>query len=265
MARFSHYHHLFLLFLVLAVTAGPIWGQEGNTDDSVHYVKFEVQLDADTTDSFTVQVNNKWAPLGAARFLELVDLPFFAQVRFFRVLTGFVAQFGISGDPAVSAVWRDKTIADEPVIASNVRGSLTFAKGGPNSRTTQIFVNLEDNVRLDDMGFSPFAQVVSERDMKVVEKLYAGYGEGAPSGNGPDQSRIQFEGNAYLESDFPLLSYILSAKRVEKPADVSSEKETVQQLSSGSAPSGKSWNTGRNIRELTTMFAAGAIPALFFL
>ena len=224
------YQNLQLVLVLLVVLTSPMsvaraQGDNSTTsdvsdDNNIHYVTFNVQLDANTTDSFTVEVHNDWAPLGAARFLELVDTttpaPFFAQVRFFRVLTNFVAQFGISGDPAVSAAWRDKNLPDDPVVASNTRGSLTFAMGGVDTRTTQIFVNLQDNKRLDGMGFAPFAKVVS--GMQVVDKLYAGYGEGAPDGNGPDQSRIQEEGNAYLEQDFPLLSYILSAERVSKPS-----------------------------------------------
>jgi peptidyl-prolyl cis-trans isomerase A (cyclophilin A) len=220
--------HLVLFLLVITFTGPTAQAQnEDNAtsdavvvdDDNLHFVKFSVQLDAETTDSFTVEVHDNWAPLGAARFLELVDTTtFFEQVRFFRVLTDFVAQFGISGDPAVSAEWRTKTLMDDPVLTSNVQGSLTFASGGVNTRTTQIFINLQDNTRLDEMGFAPFAKVVD--GMAVVEKLYAGYGEGAPNGNGPDQSRIQEQGNAYLEQDFPLLSYILSAERISQPADL---------------------------------------------
>jgi peptidyl-prolyl cis-trans isomerase A (cyclophilin A) len=208
-------------------------GEDDNNNNNLHYVKFTVQLDADTIDSFIVEVHNDWAPLGAARFLELVDTttntttnttsspqPFFAQVRFFRVLSDFVSQFGISGDPAVNAYWQNKTLPDDPVVSSNVRGTVTFATGGPNTRTTQIFINSnDDNTQLDDMGFAPFAKVVLS-GMQVVDKLYAGYGEGVPMGNGPDQSRIQNEGNAYLEQDFPLLSYILSAERISPPAEL---------------------------------------------
>ena len=117
-----------------------------------------------------------------------------------------MAQFGISSDPAISNVWRAARIPDDPVKQSNKRGTITFATAGPGTRTTQLFVNLADNDFLDKQGFSPFGQVVS--GMNNVQKIYGGYGEGAPRGNGPDQGRAQLEGNKYLESDFPKLDYI---------------------------------------------------------
>src|SRR5690606_32108513 len=132
----------------------------------------------------------------------------FTDVAFFRVIDGFMAQGGIHGDPDVAARWRDKNIADDPVRQSNTRGMVSFAMAGPNTRTTQFFINLVDNTRLDGMGFSPFGKV---RDMAPVQRLYSGYGEGAPSGAGPEQARIQREGNSYLEASFPELDYIRSA------------------------------------------------------
>jgi peptidyl-prolyl cis-trans isomerase A (cyclophilin A) len=152
-----------------------------------------------------------WAPLGAARFRALVESGFYDGARFFRVLPGFVAQVGINGDPAVTRKWDKSEIQDDPVRQSNTRGRVTFATGGPNTRTTQIFFNYSDkNARLDSKGFSPFGEVVEGMD--VLERLYSGYGEGAPQGKGPDQDRIEKEGNAYLERDFPKLDYIRTAR-----------------------------------------------------
>ena len=156
---------------------------------------------------FAVRVRRAWAPRGADRFYNLVRHGFYDGARFFRVLDGFVAQFGIHGDPRVSAAWREATIADDPVVASNERGTLAFAAGrSANTRTTQVFVNYRDSSELDAMGFAPFGEVVA--GMEVVDRLHSGYGEGAPSGRGPEQARIQFEGNSYLEREFPDLDYI---------------------------------------------------------
>jgi peptidyl-prolyl cis-trans isomerase A (cyclophilin A) len=162
-----------------------------------------------TKGDFVVEVTRAWAPLGADRFYNLVKNHFFDGAAFFRVLPGFVAQFGLSAKPEVSRVWAYATIKDDPVTQSNLRGYLTFATAGPNTRTTQLFINLADNQNLDGMGFAPFGKVVE--GMGVVRKLYGGYGEGAPSGNGPDQSRITNEGKAYLDKSFPLLDSIETA------------------------------------------------------
>lgn len=159
---------------------------------------------------FRAEVHPDWAPQGAERVRTLVEEGFFADVAFFRVLNGFVAQFGIHGDPAVSAEWREARIADDPVAHTNVRGTLTFATAGPDTRTTQLFINLADNKRLDSMGFAPVAEITE--GMEVVEALNDEYGEGAPRGIGPDQGRIQTEGNDYLKSAFPRLDYIISAR-----------------------------------------------------
>lgn len=159
--------------------------------------------------NFTVEVNREWAPLGADRFYELVTSGAFDNARFFRVLPGFVVQFGIPGDPEVARKWRGAQFADDKVTQSNTRGSITFATAGPNTRTSQVFINLADNNSLDRMGFAPFGTVVEGMD--VVDSLYSGYGEGAPHGRGPDQGRIQSQGNAYLEKDFPKLDYIVRA------------------------------------------------------
>ena len=158
---------------------------------------------------FVIEVHRDWAPNGADRFYNLVKNGFYNDVRFFRVLEGFMAQFGINGDPNISAVWRDANIPDDPVKQSNTRGMITFATAGPNTRTTQVFINFGDNAGLDGQGFSPFGKVVS--GMEVVDSLYGGYGEGAPNGNGPNQGLIQKQGNAYLKRAFPDLDYVTNA------------------------------------------------------
>lgn len=159
--------------------------------------------------TFVIEVHRDWAPKGADRFFNLVKNGFFDNCRFFRVLSGFMAQFGINGDPAVQAVWRDARIGDDPVKESNKKGFITFATAGPNTRTTQVFINYADNTNLDSQGFAPFGKVVT--GMNVVEKLYAGYGEGAPQGKGPSQGQIQSQGNAYLQKDFPKLDFVKAA------------------------------------------------------
>src|SRR3954470_939100 len=159
--------------------------------------------------AFVIEVHRDWAPNGADRFYNLVKSGFYDNVRFFRVISGFMVQFGISGDPSVSAPWRDAKIADDPVKQSNKRGYITYAMAGPNTRTSQVFISFADNANLDGSGFSPFGRVVSGMD--VVDKLNAEYGEGAPRGRGPDQSRVQMEGNAYLNKDFSRLDFVRKA------------------------------------------------------
>jgi peptidyl-prolyl cis-trans isomerase A (cyclophilin A) len=175
---------------------------------------FKAQFDT-TKGKFTVEVTRSLSPNGADRFYNLVRSGFFKDIAFFRVIPGFMCQFGIHGDPNVSAKWREATIADDPVKGSNMRGTITFATAGPNTRTTQLFINFADNTSLDGEGFSPFGKVTEGMD--VVDKINSEYGEGAPSGRGPDQGRIQGEGNTYLKKDFPNLDYIKSATIV--PAD----------------------------------------------
>lgn len=170
---------------------------------------YKVNFDT-TKGPFTVEVHRDWAPRGADRFYNLVKVGFYNDVRFFRVIPGFMAQFGIHGDPTVAKLWQTSRINDDPVKQSNRRGSITFATAGPNTRTTQLFINLVDNANLDKMGFAPFG-TVDGKGMAIVDKIYGGYGEGAPRGRGPDQGRLQAEGNAYLGKDFPRLDYIKSA------------------------------------------------------
>jgi peptidyl-prolyl cis-trans isomerase A (cyclophilin A) len=163
-----------------------------------------------TKGDFVVEVTRAWSPRGADRFYNLVKYHYFDGTAFFRVMQGFVAQFGISSRPDVSQAWENAKIADDPVTQSNARGTLTFATAGPNTRTTQIFINLNDNSNpLNGMGFSPFGKVTS--GMEVVDKLYSQYGDGPPDGSGPDQGRIEREGKAYLEKAFPLLDTIKTA------------------------------------------------------
>src|ERR1700731_4130943 len=158
---------------------------------------------------FTIEVHRDWAPNGADRFYNLVKNGFYDNDRFFRVVTGFMVQFGINGDPKLSSVWREARIKDDPVKQSNGRGTITFATAGPDTRTTQVFINFADNSMLDNQGFAPFGKVVS--GMNVVDALYADYGEGAPRGRGPAQDRIQREGNAYLTAEFANMDYIKKA------------------------------------------------------
>jgi cyclophilin family peptidyl-prolyl cis-trans isomerase len=201
-----------LMTMLLALTAAAPAMSQGLTNPAalnapapaVYKAKFDTSKGA-----FEVEVHRDWAPAGADRFYNLVKNGFFDNARFFRVISGFMVQFGIHGDPTVSAQWRQARIPDDPVKQANSRGTMTFATAGPNTRTTQVFINFADNSRLDRMGFAPFGQIVS--GMNVVDSLYSGYGEGAPSGQGPDQGRMQQEGNAYLMKEFGKLDYIKKA------------------------------------------------------
>ena len=173
---------------------------------------YKVRFDT-TRGVFTVTVNRDWAPIGADRFYNLVKHHFFDNTAFFRVVPGFVVQFGISGNPAVSAAWKNMDIKDDPVTQSNKRGTLTFAQTSqPNSRGTQLFFNLKDNSQLDHtgQGFAPFG-VVDGNGMNVVEMMYEGYGDNA----GPDQDQLAKQGDPYLKKGWPKLDYIKSATLVE--------------------------------------------------
>jgi len=159
-----------------------------------------------------VEVHREWAPLGADRFYNLVRAGYYDNNRFFRVVDGFVAQFGMNGDPAVNEAWDRAGIPDDPMGEMNTRGRLTFAHGGPGTRTTQLFISLGDNLNLDNQGFPPFGEVIEGMD--VVDSFHTGYGDGPPYGVGPNQGRIGEEGTPYLEREFPLLDYIESARVV---------------------------------------------------
>jgi peptidyl-prolyl cis-trans isomerase A (cyclophilin A) len=180
------------------------------TAPDTYRVRFET-----TKGPFVVEVRRAWAPKGADRFYNLVRAGYYDDVAFFRVISGFMVQFGINGDPTVNAAWRQARISDDPVTQSNARGMVTFATSGPDSRTTQVFINFKDNSNLDGMGFAPFGKVVE--GMSVVDSLHSGYGEGAPRGTGPDQGRTQAEGNVYLRSSFPRLDFVKTARLVKGP------------------------------------------------
>jgi peptidyl-prolyl cis-trans isomerase A (cyclophilin A) len=170
---------------------------------------FKVNLDTNVG-KFVVSVRRSWAPNGADRFYNLVKRGFYDNARFFRVIDGALAQFGVHGEPDVAAVWAGARIPADPVKTSNKKGTLTFAMGaGPDTRTTQVFINLTDNMRLDASGFAPFGEISSGQD--VSDKIYGGYGDGPPRGKGPNPGRLQLEGNAYLAKEFPKLSYIRTA------------------------------------------------------
>jgi peptidyl-prolyl cis-trans isomerase A (cyclophilin A) len=199
-------HRFALVFAACFLSAGATCSDDasrgtqtiGPAPDSFH-VTFET-----SKGRFVVAVNKAWAPLGADRFYALVKSGFYDENRFFRVIPGFVAQFGLNNKPSVNEQWDEKRLTDEPVKASNERGTLTFAKEDrPNSRAHQVFINLVNNARLDSLGFAPIGRVV--QGMEVVDSIYGGYGES------PDQGAIQSLGNSYLNGNFPRLDYIKTA------------------------------------------------------
>ena len=194
-----------LAFVIALVCAAPAVAQIPKEQAPASYkVKFDTSKGV-----VVVQVTRAWAPQGADRFYNLVKSGFFDNARFFRVVSGFMVQFGINGDPAVMAQWRDAPIPDDKVTQSNKRGFITFATSGPNSRTTQVFINFADNAGLDGAGFAPFGRVVS--GMEVVDAFNSEYGDGAPRGRGPDQGRLQREGNAYLAKEYPRMDFVKKA------------------------------------------------------
>lgn len=171
--------------------------------------RFDVKFET-SQGPVVLAVHRAWAPIGADRFYYLVRNGFFDGERFFRVRANFIAQFGLNGDPAVIAAWKHRTMPDDPVRVSNIRGTLAYAMTGPNTRTTQIYINLSDNPKLDPQGFAPFAQVTSGMD--AVDRIYAGYGESAGGGvRAGKQGLIEAGGNAYLTRAFPKLDYIKRA------------------------------------------------------
>ena len=173
----------------------------GGDAKSTYTVEFEC-----SNGTFVVECFSDWAPVGVAHLKVAIEAGVYDQARFFRVVSNRVVQFGIAGDPELSAVWREKNILDEPVKQSNTKGMVTFAKSGaPNSRTTQIFINLGDNVQLDGMGFAPVGRVIS--GMEVVEAINAEYGETPPG----VQTQIETLGNKYLDENYPNLDFIIKA------------------------------------------------------
>jgi peptidyl-prolyl cis-trans isomerase A (cyclophilin A) len=167
---------------------------------------FKVKFNT-TKGSFTVEATRSMSPNGADRFYNLVKSGYFKDIGFFRVVPGFMVQFGIHGDPKVSAAWREANISDDPVKGSNTRGTVTFATAGPNTRTTQLFINYGNNTFLDGQGFSPFGKVTEGMD--VVDKINSEYRET------PNQGAIQMQGNEYLKKNFSNLDYIKSATIVQ--------------------------------------------------
>ena len=158
---------------------------------------------ATTKGDFVVHVTRAWAPLGADRFYNLVKHGYYNDAAFFRVLPGFVVQFGLGADPKVNTAWRGANMKDDPVTQSNKPGTITFATAGPNTRTTQVFINLANNAGLDRQGFAPFGQVTS--GMEAVKKFHSGYGER------PDQGAITTQGKTYIDKNFPNLDRITAA------------------------------------------------------
>jgi peptidyl-prolyl cis-trans isomerase A (cyclophilin A) len=167
---------------------------------------FKVRFET-TKGNVLIQVERDWAPIGADRFYNLVKSGFLNGDRFFRVMPNFIIQFGLNADPKLNDRWRQANLKDDPVKENNMRGTVTFATAGPGTRTTQLFINTNDNVRLDGQGFAPFGRVID--GMNVVDQVFAGYGEQ------PSQPRIEAEGNAYLAKEFPNLDYIKTATIVE--------------------------------------------------
>ncbi len=201
-----------LCSLVCLVFASGTFAQNGKADPQAPET-YQVKLDT-TAGPVVIEVKRELAPKGADRFYRLVKEGFYDDIRAFRVLDGFMAQMGMAGDPETNAKWSEKRIADDPVKASNTRGMVTFATSGPDSRTTQFFINYGDNSFLDRDGFAPFGRVVE--GMENVEKFYKAYGEGAPQGRGPSQGQIKSSGNKYLDSRFPKLTKIRTARVVSE-------------------------------------------------
>jgi len=169
------------------------------------HVKFET-----SKGDFVVEARRAWAPHGVDRFYELLRMKYFDQGRFFRVVPGFIAQFGVNRDFNVHAKWREYFIVDDPSRMKNLRGTLSYAMSGPDTRATEMFINLADNSALDQQGFAPFARVT--QGMDVVDKLYSGYGEVRPVGKYIDPGRVEGETNEYLVQDFPRLDYIVKTE-----------------------------------------------------
>lgn len=175
-------------------------GQFNETAPESFQARFET-----TSGVFVVDVHRDWAPLGSDRFYNLVKRGWYDGVRFHRVLQDFTAGWGIHDDPYVNFVWQKELLLDDPVTQSNTLGRVSFARSGPNSRTTQVFVNLKDNSSLDDR-FAPFGEVVEGMD--VVQGLYSDYGDGPPRGEGVYQAMALARGAEYFDAEFPELDRI---------------------------------------------------------
>lgn len=203
-------------------TAAPAYADPGKLTEKAPDT-FKAQF-ITTKGKVVIEVTRSLSPNGADRFYNLVKSGYFTDIAFFRVVPRFMCQFGIHGDPAVSAKWRGANISDDPVKGSNTRGTITYAMGGPNTRSTQFFINFGDNARLDSMGFSPFGKVIEGMD--VVDKINGEYGDmPQQGGNGPDPGHIEMEGNSYLKKNFPNLDYIKSASVLPAEAPKTEEKK----------------------------------------
>lgn len=188
------------IFLAIVCSAALLTSCSSSGTPAQYRAKFDTSQGA-----FVIEVKREWAPIGADRFYELVKSGFYDEARFFRVAPGFVIQWGIARDPILNSQWKDKIIPDDPVKESNMSGYVSFASRGPNTRTTQIFLNLANNLQLDSMGFAAFGHVTEGLD--VFSRMYAGY-----SAQPPDQALIEQQGNAYLRQNFPKLDYIKTAR-----------------------------------------------------
>jgi len=171
-----------------------------------------------TAGRIVLDIHHDWAPKGADHFFELLKAKFYDGVRFHRVVRKFIVQFGINGDPKIQQSWSALRIPDDPIKHKNTRGTISYAKIGANDRATQVFINLADNKILDKDHFVPFGEVVEGMD--VVDKLYSVYGEVMPRGNGPDPTRMELEGNSYIERKFPRLDKINDASLYWLAAEV---------------------------------------------
>ncbi len=192
--------------------AGPNLEVLRNPSDSVFQAQapdaFHVRFET-SRGQFVLEVRREWSPNGVDRFFNLVRTGFYDDARFFRVVEGFMAQFGINGDPRTAVAWAQESIPDDLPVLSNMRGTVSFAMRGPDSRTTQLFINFVDNVLLDEQGFTPIGEIVEGMD--VVDQIYAGYGEMAPRGGGPAPQFIMQRGNDWLRREYPRLDYIQRA------------------------------------------------------
>jgi len=161
---------------------------------------------------FVIEVVRAWAPIGADRFYNLIRHGYYDDARFHRIVPGFITQWGIAGDPDIAAVWYDRGMSDDPVVGSNARGTIAFAFTDPRTRSTQVYISMADNSRLDAQGFAPFGRVVQGME-GVVDSIYSGYGERSGGGvRAGDQTRLVEEGNAYLDADFPELDRLIGAR-----------------------------------------------------
>jgi cyclophilin family peptidyl-prolyl cis-trans isomerase len=202
-----------LLAALLLLASSPAAGPPARAPEL-----FQVRVET-SQGAFVVEVHREWALHGADRFHELVAAGYFDGSRFFRIVPGFIAQFGVAGDPKVTAAWKDRTIPDDPVRQSNTRGTIAYAMTGPDTRATQLYINLADNSRLDAQGFAPIGRVTS--GMEVVDRLYSGYGEKSGGGmRGGRQGEMLKGGNAWLDAHFPKLDHLLRARIIEdKPEE----------------------------------------------